>query len=214
MARSKNRPKSVLSRPLSELVEEDLSSLENIRAEIEQEWAVEQEWGEPERKKPWDEKEASRATVRSACVAAHQRFCRSGGNPLHVWEAIVMCTSPSVAPMMLPDWCTSYLHEAGRGLLAAEGDGEKLAAYIVEQLKFARMGWTAVKARASAARAISAALRYDELRFCDNMSSDAAHEKVRESEGFRDVSAARKLVKRGHAMLRHAPLDRPAPVDI
>jgi hypothetical protein len=116
-----------------------------------------------------------------------------------------MCTSPDVAPMMLPDWCIAYLHEAAQGLLAAEGDGEKLAAYIARQLKFTRAGWTAVKASASAARAISAACRYDELRFYDRMSSEEAYEKVREAEHLADVWSARKLVKRGHAMLSHVP---------
>ena len=153
----------------------------------------------------WDAKQGARATIRSACVAAEQRFSRSNRNPLHVWEAIWMCTSPDVAPMMLPDWCIAYLHEVAQGLLAAEGDGEKLAALIARQLKLTRAGWTAVKTRASAARAISAAGRYNELRFCDRMSSEEAYEKVREAERLADVSSARKLVKRGHAMLRHVP---------
>ena len=116
-----------------------------------------------------------------------------------------MCTSSDVAPMMLPDWCIAYLHEVAQGLLAAEGDGEKLAAFIARQLKFTKPGWTAVKVRASAARAISAAGLYDELRYYDRMSSGKAYEKVLEAQGGREVSSARKLVKRGHDMLRHIP---------
>ena len=115
-----------------------------------------------------------------------------------------MCTSPGVAPMILPDWCIAYLHEIAEGLHSAKGDGEKLAAFIAGQLKFTRSGWTAVKAGASAARAINAAARYDEL--CSRgMSSKEAYAKVQEEGGFADVSSAKKLVKRGHAMLRHTP---------
>ena len=79
---------------------------------------------------PEDEKEGARGTVRSACVAAQQRFLRSSGNPIHIWEAIWMCTNPAVAPMPLPDWCIAYLHKAAEGLLQASGDGEKLAIFI------------------------------------------------------------------------------------
>ena len=118
-----------------------------------------------------------------------------------------MCTSPGVAPMMLPDWCISYLHETAQGLLAAEGDGKRLAVFIAKQLKFTRSGWTAVKARASERRATRAALRYDELCFCEGMSPDEAYERVRQDEGFSGVSSARKLVQRGHAMLHHIPTD-------
>lgn len=207
MSKSKSRPKRAKSRPLSELVEAALASFKDVSTELEEEWAVEQEWGEPEKtRSAWDEKEASQATVRSACVAAHQRFSRSG-NALHVWEAILMCTSPSVAPMMLPDWCISYLNETAQGLLAVEGDGEKLAAFIAKQLKFTKRGWTAVKARASEQRAISAALLYDELCFCEGMSPDEAYERVRQDKGFSDVSSARKLVQQGHIMLHHTPTD-------
>jgi hypothetical protein len=206
-SQAKDRSASRKTSSFEDLVAKAKSCLDEARAEVEQELAIELEWGEPEEaySSNRDGKEDSRATVRSACVAAEQRFLRSGGNPRHAWEAICMCTSFAVAPMMLPDWCVPYLHQAAKGLLDAKGDGEKLTAFIAKQLKFTRNGSTAIKDSASAARAISAALRYDKLCFCDGMSSGKAYEEVRKQEGLADVSSARKLVKRGHDMLRHTP---------
>ena len=118
-----------------------------------------------------------------------------------------MCTSAEVVPMSLPSWCSAYLHETAEGLLAAEGDGEKLAAFISRRLGFTRSGWTAVKDRASAARAIRAALSYDEHRY-NGVPSVQAYESVRKDQNLADVSSARKLVKAGKNMLSHIPGER------
>jgi hypothetical protein len=186
---------------LSKLVEGVRSTLEDAKADVDK--------NRPSRRRTQpssnsDAQEAARATVRSACVAAEQRFSRSGGNPLHAWEAIWMCTSSEVTPMPLPRWCIVYLHETAQGLIEAEGDGKKLAAFISRQLRFTRIGWTAVKARASAARATRAALLYDEHR-SNGMSSAKAFDMVRETENLADISSARKLVKSGKEMLSHIP---------
>lgn len=151
-----------------------------------------------------DPKEPARRTVKSACIAAEQRYHRSRSNPRHVWEAIHMCTHPDVAPMMLPFWCTAYLHQVANGLLAAEGDGDKLAALIAREIGFTKRGWSAVKDSASRSRATAAALLYDRLRFAGNTTVEA-YEMVRENEGFADEVSARKLVRRGKAMLSHIP---------
>jgi hypothetical protein len=115
-----------------------------------------------------------------------------------------MCTQPAVTPMPLPAWCTAYLHETAQGLLAADGHGERLAGLISRSLRFTRSGWSAVKARTSDARATRAALLYDQLRF-EGTPSAQAYETVRKSAGLAEVLSARKLVRRGKAMLRHTP---------
>jgi hypothetical protein len=148
--------------------------------------------------------EGARATVRSACVAAEQRFSRSSRNPIHAWEAILMCTQPAVAPMPLPEWCIAYLHEAAKQLLAVAGRGEARAAAVPNALGFTRSGWSAKRTLASDARAIDAALLYERLRY-DGMRAAAAYDEVRKDAGLREDDSARVLVRTGKRMLQHIP---------
>jgi len=189
-------------KPIEEKVDEIRSILYDIGAGLEQ--------GDQEqvnqRFEADDPREGARQTVKSACVAAEQRYRRSDGNPRHVWEAIYMCTHPDVAPMMLPFWCTIYLHQVANGLLAAVGDGEKLAAFIAREIGFTKRGWSAVKDSAARSRATAAASLYDQLR-CEGRTIAEAYEIVREKEGYAELVSARKLVKSGKAMLAHVPDD-------
>jgi hypothetical protein len=203
MRQPRRRPGKAKPSSYADLLVRALASLEEAGATVEERMPSR---GERRSSRRVTAKGPARMTVRSACVAARQRYSRSRGNPMHVWEAIWMCTSPAVAPMELPAWCIAYLHETAKGLLAAKGDGEKLAAFISRQLGFTRSGWTAVKARASATRAIRAALLYDEHCY-NGFSSERAFEKVRENESLADVSSARKLVRAGKDMLSHIPED-------
>jgi hypothetical protein len=152
-----------------------------------------------------DPREGARLTVKSACVAAEQRYRRSGDNPRHVWEAIRMCTHPDVAPMMLPSWCTAYLHQVANGLLDAAGDGEKLTAFIARELGFIKPGWSAIKDSAARSRATAAASLFEQLCW-EGKTAAEAYESVREKEGYAEVVSARNLVKKGKAMLAYVPL--------
>jgi hypothetical protein len=184
------------SRSIDELAAEWISALEDCQTEVEQ-VSTESDAG-------WDMKDAARATVRSACVAAEQRFSRSKNNPLHAWEAIWMCTGPSVAPMPLPDWCAAYLHEFANHLLNSGGDGKALTSFISEQLGITKKGWNAFMAKASDKRSIDAALLFDELTFSGS-SVGEAYSKVMTQCGFSDRAQARRFVKNGHTMLSHIP---------
>jgi hypothetical protein len=148
--------------------------------------------------------EGARATVRSACVAAEQRFSRSRGNPIHAWEAIFMCTHSDVAPMPLPAWCITYLHGAAQQLLAAVEREEAHATAVSKALGFTRGGWSAERAFASAARSIDAALLYGRLRY-EGMPAANAYEEVRKYSHLREAYSARVLVRAGKRMLGHIP---------
>ncbi len=111
--------------------------------------------------------------------------------------------------MPLPGWCAAYLHETALGLIAAEADGN-LAAFISKLLKFTKQGSNAIKDRASAERAKRAALSYDQYRLEDMKSGDA-FEKVRSQENLADVSSAKKLVRKGKAILQHVPCSKGSP---
>jgi hypothetical protein len=152
----------------------------------------------------WDTTEAARATIRSACVAAEQRFCRSDGNPVHAWEAIRMLTQPTVAPMPLPEWCNNYLHRASQALLAAAHDGATHASVVSRALGFTRVGWSTSKAFASDQKAIRAALRYEVFRD-KGMSAASAYEELRKHARLAEADSLRKLVRAGKRMLRHVP---------
>jgi hypothetical protein len=145
--------------------------------------------------------DAARPTTASVCRAAHQRYSRSG-NPLHIWEAVLMCTMPDVAPMPLPDFVSGYLHNVASELLATAGDDPIMAS---KALKLTTRGRNAFKDRQSDARAIDGALLHDELTF-QGLSSSEADERVREQFGFKDTSSARRLVGQGHVLLRHVPV--------
>ena len=192
--RSRSNPCSI-----EKLVARTKADLEQIAALVEQENL---------KKMPYladqpDKKEGARRTVRNACAAAEQRYAGSDGNPIHVWEAIAMCTNPSVTPMDLPTWCADYLHKTALGLIAAEDDGN-LAVFISRLLRFTRKGSNAVKDRASAEKAKRAALLYDQCRF-EGMVSGEALKTVKSQGNFADMSSAKKLVKKGKEMLRRAP---------
>ena len=151
-----------------------------------------------------DEAAAARATIRSACVAAEQRFSRSGGNPIHVWEAVWMCTQPAVAPMPLPPWCSAYLHQASQALLAAVQHNDTRTAVVSQALGFTRGGWSASKAFASAAKATRAAIQDRELRD-QGMSAASAYEEVRKHARLGDADSARKLYVRASECCRTYP---------
>jgi hypothetical protein len=140
--------------------------------------------------------ERARGTVRSACVAAEQRFSRSGGNPINAWETIVMCTHSDVTPMPIPAWCITYLHGAAQQLLAAVDRGEARATAVSNALGFTRGGWSAVRAFASAARAVDAALLYDSLRY-DAMPAADAYKEIRKYIRLKDDHSARGTSQKG-----------------
>jgi integrase len=187
-------------RPFDELLQDAISGLEAATAEVMQDEANNWEVVAAER----HAKDGARATIASACVAVHQRYSGSE-NPLHVWDAIRMCTTPDVAPMPLPDWVRNYLHAVASSLLEAPGGD---ATTVSKVLKLTRPGWNAFKAFQSEAEAVGAALLHDQLIF-QGRSSTQADEQVRKRQDFADTSVARKLVGRGHALLRHVPMSDP-----
>ena len=174
----------------------------SVTEEVELALAVEREWGEPEKAPKQDEREVQRAFLRSQCNNLKQKYS-SRSNPIHIWEAIVLCTDPRVAPMLLPDWCIRYLNEVARDLLeavAAGYQGGPLKVAISQAIKFSRRGSNAVKDLASERAARRLALMYDEY-CCDGMSPAKATEKLAESPP-RDIGGVSKQVKKGHDYLR------------
>ena len=106
--------------------------------------------------------------------------------------------------MPLPDWCSAYLHEAARSLLAAKGAGDQLKTAVSQALGFSRArGSNAVKDRAADRTAIRLALRYHKYCF-EGTPSAEAYEKLAGEEG-QDISRVPKLVKKGHDQLNHWP---------
>jgi hypothetical protein len=140
----------------------------------------------------------------SACRAAEQRFSRSGGNPVHVWEAILICTQPGAPPRPPPEWCNAYLHKVSQALLATVKQPGAASTAVSQALGLTRGGWSAGKAAASAARATRAALLYLKCRD-EGMSAAAAYESVRKHNGHIEAESLRKLVQMGMRLLRHVP---------
>jgi hypothetical protein len=115
-----------------------------------------------------------------------------------------MITHPQVAPMTLPQWCSDYLHQVSQALLAINVHGRKTTARISQALGFTGSGRSAIKARASADRAIRAALQYEELRW-NKMTANQAYEVICSKNRLAEVDSARKLVREGKKMLAHVP---------
>jgi hypothetical protein len=121
-----------------------------------------------------------------------------------------MCTDPEVAPMLLPTWCAAHLNQTSRALLDVKRQGDNTPSLISRALGFSRSGWSAVDAKASNERALSAALMYDRLRF-EGARAEDAYRLVqhsipggrKNSARLKEIESVRRLVRRGKKMLQH-----------
>jgi hypothetical protein len=145
-------------------------------------------------------KDYTRGFVRWVCEELHRQYLASK-NPLYLLEAVMMCSSTVVSPMLLPDWCHPYLYEAMGRLVRLRGDGESLNRAIANSLGLTRRGWVAYKAKFSEDRAERAAKLYEGL-VLQGVKSPDAYEQVREVFHRGDVQAATQLVRDGRALIK------------
>jgi hypothetical protein len=167
-----------------------------------------------------------RLTIQSALNAAQQRYERSDGNPLYVWQAVWMCMQPGEKVIPLPSWCTDYLHEVADNLnhLAAGHDfrdpatlvetgiptGEELISFktarelVSEALGLARNAWSAFKKAAGDAEKIRLKMEVDRLKYA-GLTQGAAHTEAAKIRPNVNQDAIRKAVQGGKKLLAQTP---------
>ncbi len=154
---------------------------------------------------------ARRLTIRSAVNAAQQRYERSGGNPIHVWQAIWMCLQPGESVIPLPRWCTDYLHEAAANIMQlAAGqnfrDRGALGSKQTDELVCQAFGLTQAFSRLdSDTKKIARKLRHDEHRLA-GLKHEAALAAVDNLTAGHD--GTKKAVGAGKRLLAHIPVGK------
>jgi hypothetical protein len=173
----------------------------------------------PERKVPLTDDEALNEgwalTIKSATAAAYQRYDRSDGNPVYVWQVISMCLDANAPSPHLPDWCLDYLWQVSSKILqlssgldfrTGEEAKDPIALVPLALGLSGPGGKSAFKKHQSDMSKIGRKMQYDKLRN-DGVRQVDALQQIGRARGriVEEAEATKKAVAGGKKLLMHIP---------